>query len=177
MEQLMDRGFVDLDQASAPPEAAQILRATGARFGHVPKAVSRMVASPKLYRAFMGALAAFDRTSLAPLEREVIALTMGRVAGCAVCTTMHRAALIGMNESALAEDLFAGRPPTSPRLAALATYTEAAFVHRGDVPEEPFSAFLEHYSREQALEVLVGVGAYVMSTFANRLTAAPVNAA
>lgn len=175
MEQLTDRGFVDFDHTSASPDAAEILRAVSARFGRVPRAVARMVASPKLYRAFMGALAVFDRTSLDPLERETVALTMGRVVGCAVCTTLHRATLEHMNEGGLAEDLFDGRPPQSPRLAALATFTEAAFTHRGNVPEREWSAFSAHYTKEQALEVLVGVGAYVMSTFANRLTAAPVD--
>jgi hypothetical protein len=36
-------------------------------------------------------------------------------------------------------------------------------------------AFGSGYTRRQALEVVLGIGAYTMSTYANRLTGAPID--
>ena len=46
----------------------------------------------------------------------------------------------------------------------------------GDVGEPALRAFLGHgYTERNALEVVLGIGTYVMSTLANRLTGAPVD--
>ena len=46
----------------------------------------------------------------------------------------------------------------------------------GDVGEPALQAFFGHgYTERNALEVILGIGAYVMSTLANRLTGAPVD--
>ena len=46
----------------------------------------------------------------------------------------------------------------------------------GDVGEPALRAFFGHgYTERNALEVVLGIGTYVMSTLANRLTGAPVD--
>ena len=46
----------------------------------------------------------------------------------------------------------------------------------GDVGEPALRAFLAHgYTEQNALEVVLGIGTYTMSTLANRLTGAPVD--
>ena len=46
----------------------------------------------------------------------------------------------------------------------------------GDVGDDALKAFLGHgYTERNALEVVLGIGAYTMSTLANRLTGAPID--
>jgi hypothetical protein len=46
----------------------------------------------------------------------------------------------------------------------------------GDVGPESLEAFLGHgYTARNALDVVLGIGAYTMSTLANRMTKAPLD--
>ena len=156
----IDRGFRDLDESSAPEAARPILEATRAEFGVVPSVVARMVAAPALFEAFRAATQAFERTSLSPVEREVVILVIARDVGCEVCITMHSRLLRRIDQS------------------ALAAFTRELLVTRGDVGAESWDAFLgAGYTRAQALEIVIGCGAYTMSTYANRLTGGTLAAA
>lgn len=174
----IDRGFRDLDESSAPEAARPILEATRAEFGVVPSVVARMVAAPALFEAFRAATLAFERTSLSPVEREVVILVIARDVGCEVCITMHSLLLRRLEQSPLAEKLVAGVALEDSRIAALAAFTRELLVTRGDVRAEIWEAFLgAGYTRAQALEIVIGCGAYTMSTYANRLTAGTLAAA
>jgi AhpD family alkylhydroperoxidase len=174
----IDRGFRDLDESSAPEAARPILAATRAEFGVVPSVVARMVAAPALFEAFRAATQAFDRSSLSPVEREVVILVIARDVGCEVCITMHSRLLCRLDQTALAEKLVAGVALEEPRLDALATFTRELLVTRGDVGAEIWDTFLAAgYTRAQALEIVIGCGAYTMSTYANRLTGGTLTAA
>jgi alkylhydroperoxidase family enzyme len=49
-------------------------------------------------------------------------------------------------------------------------------IHAGGVDDAVLKEFLGHdYTTQQALEVVLGIGAYTLSTFANRMTKAPVD--
>lgn len=173
-----DRGYVDLDDETAPDAARAILTSTRSKLGFVPSAMARLAHAPALARAFQQAVSAFDRTSYTPLERELAIVTLARVVGCDVCVAFHRRALFQLAGEGLAARALEGAPLGDERLDALTAFTQAAFEHRGDVPAPVWARFLgAGFTREQALEMMLGIGAYVMSTFANRLTGAPVDPA
>ncbi len=170
------RSYPDLDETTAPEEIRPMLAATRAQFGFLPSAMARMAASPILARAFHHGLAEFERTSFTPLEREVSVLALVRLIGCEVCVALHAAILRRMGGEVAARQLLGGEPLSDARLEALAQLTRSLFETRGDVDAGVFAAFLAAgFSRAQALELLVGVGTYVMSTFSNRLTQAAVD--
>jgi AhpD family alkylhydroperoxidase len=167
----IDRGFRDLDESTAPEAARPILAATRSDFGVVPSVVARMVAAPALFDAFRAATKAFDATSLSPVEREVVILVIARDVGCDVCITMHSRLLGRLGEAALAGKVASGVALEDTRLDALAGFTHDLLTTRGEVEAAAWNAFLEAgYTRAQALEILIGIGAYTMSTYANRLT-------
>jgi AhpD family alkylhydroperoxidase len=173
----LDRAFPDLDESTAPEASRPALRATRAKLGFLPSAMARMSAAPLLPRAFQQALATFDQTSLTPLEREVVVMTLARTVGCDVCVAMHRRVLDALGDPDLALALERNDPLTDARLHALSAFTDAVLATRGDVDAERWQAFLDAgFTRAQALEVVLGIGAYTLSTFANRLTQAPVDA-
>ena len=59
---------------------------------------------------------------------------------------------------------------------AVRTFTARVLDTAGDVGDRALEEFLGHgFTRRNALEVILGIGAYTLSTLANRLTGAPVD--
>jgi alkylhydroperoxidase family enzyme len=62
------------------------------------------------------------------------------------------------------------------RLDAVRAFTLQVLDTAGDVGGEAVAEFLGHgFTRRNALEVVLGIGALTLSTLANRLTGAPVD--
>jgi len=171
------RAFVSYDLDSAPAAAREILAENARRFGKIPSPLARLSVSPLALQAALAGLTAFEHSSLAPLEREVLAMTMGVKNGCHYCVALHRRLLKVLEAPpALIEALEAGRSLESPRLEAVRAFTLALLERTGDVSDEAWRQFLAAgFDRAAALEVVVGVAAYTLTTFANRLTQAPLD--
>jgi AhpD family alkylhydroperoxidase len=166
------RDFPRFDETNAPAAARDTLLHTKQQFGVIPGPLTRYAGSPLLLAAALGGLDAFEKSSLAPLEREVLAMTMGRVNGCKFCINFHRRMLAVQRAPAeLVSALEAGAALADRRLEALRLFVLGLLEHHGNVSPEVWTNFREAgYSHEQALEIVVGVGVYTMTTLANRLT-------
>ncbi|MFF8832400.1 carboxymuconolactone decarboxylase family protein [Streptomyces sp. NPDC015131] len=167
--------FTDHTLASAPPASRPVMEAVAARSGgHLPPAVARMAASPELLEGFMSLTALFDRTTLDPLSRETVIMTVAARNGCQVCVDLHTRKLRALGaDPAVVTALRDGTPLPDERLAAVRRFVEAAYATTGEVADEDLANFLAHdYTERNALEVVMGIGTYTMSTFANRLTRA-----
>jgi uncharacterized peroxidase-related enzyme len=172
----MNRAFIDHDLDSAPSAARGILAESQHKFGVIPKPLARLAAAPVALEAVIAGLSAFERSSLAPLEREVLAMTMGRRNGCHFCVALHRRVLKLIEApQAVCEALEHGTALDSPRLEALRSFTLALIERTGDVSDASWQQFLAAgFDRAAALEVVLGVATYTLTTFANRLTQAPL---
>ncbi|MFI7426180.1 carboxymuconolactone decarboxylase family protein [Micromonospora sp. NPDC049836] len=162
---------------SAPAAARPVMTAVERKQGHLPTAVGLMAESPELLKGFLGAVAVFDATDLDPTAREVVVLTVATRHECHLCVALHSAALTRDGAAPeLIAALRAGTALPDPRLEALRRFTVAVLDHRGAVPDDQLDAFLAAgWQPRHALDVVLGVGAYTISTFANRLTGAPVD--
>jgi AhpD family alkylhydroperoxidase len=169
--------FADHTVESAPPAARRILTATESRLGYLPAAMARMAEAPQLIDGFLKLSGMFEHTSLDPLARETLIMTIARRNGCHVCVAMHTARLTELSAPpGLIAALRDGRPLDEPRLEALRLFTIDVVDAAGGVGEARVAQFLAHgYTRQQALEVVLGIGAYTLSTMANRLTDAPLD--
>jgi alkylhydroperoxidase family enzyme len=98
---------------------------------------------------------------------------------CHVCVAMHTARLATLRADAgLVAALRDGGPLADPRLDAIRVFTLRVLETAGGVGDPALRAFFSHgYTEQNALEVVLGIGTYTMSTLANRLTGAPVDAA
>ncbi len=172
----MNRNFPDLTLETASPVAREILVDNQRKFGAIPRPLARLAASPVTLQATVAGLDAFERTSLAPLEREVLAMTMGRRNGCHFCVALHRRILEMIDApQAVREALENDTPLESPRLEAVRAFTLALLEHQGDVPDAAWQQLLAAgFDRAAALEMVLGVATYTLTTFANRLTQAPL---
>jgi AhpD family alkylhydroperoxidase len=166
------RNFQAFDETTAPTAARAALAQSKRDFGAIPAPLTRYAGSPLLLETALAGLHAFEKCSLAPLEREVLAMTMGRLNGCRFCIDLHRRLLAAHQAApALIAALEAGEPLAEPRLEALRRFVLALVEHHGDVPARVWTDFREAgYSQPQALELVMGVGIYTITTLANRLT-------
>jgi uncharacterized peroxidase-related enzyme len=173
----MTRSFTSYDLDTAPSAAREILAENKRRFGMIPSPLARLAVSPVALKAAIAGLDAFEHSSLAPLEREVLAMTLAVKNGCHYCVSLHRR-ILAMLEAPLdlREALEKGETLASPRLEALRVFTVSLLERTGDVSDEAWQQFLAAgFDRTAALELVVGVAAYTLTTFANRLTEAPLD--
>ena len=169
--------FTEHTIESAPPAARRAMAATAKHLGYLPAATARWASSPQLLDGFQKLTALFDATTLDPVAREVVIMTIATRNGCHVCVAMHTARLTALGaDASLIAALRAGQPPADPRLAAAREFTLRVLDTAGDVGEPALRAFFcQGYTEQNALEIVLGIGTYVMSTLANRLTGAPVD--
>lgn len=162
---------------SAPPLARPTMEAVSRKFGFLPGPVARLATSPELLNGFLRLSASFESCSLPPLARETLIMTIATRNACHVCVAMHSATLHRLDApSELIDALRGQRPVDPPELEAIRLFTLAVLERAGAVTAAELEAFLTAgYSRQHALEVVLGIGAYTMSTLANRLTDAPLD--
>ena len=172
----MNRSFVSYDLDTAPSAARPILEENKRKFGFVPSPLARLAASPVALQAAIAGLSAFERSSLEPLEREVLAMVMGKRNGCDYCVALHQRILRMLDAPlVLSEALEHGTELASAKLEALRAFILALLETTGDVQPEAWQAFLAAgFDRAAALEVVLGIATYTLTTFANRLTEAPL---
>ena len=169
--------FPEYTIESAPAGSRRFMVATRDHLGYLPAATARWAASPHLLEAFGRMLAIFDSGTLDPVAREVVVITIATRNGCHICVAMHTARLTALGASpdviaALRDAL----PLSDRRLEAVRVFTLRVLDTAGDVGDDALAAFLASgYTRQQALEVVLGIGTYTMSTLANRLTDAPLD--
>ena len=162
---------------SAPAAARRSITATISHNGYLPTAVAQMATSPDLLDGFLKMSAAFDGTTLDPVAREVVIMTMATRNGCHLCVAMHTARLTALGaDDTLIAALRTGSALADDRLEAIRVFTLRLLDTAGAVGDDDLKEFLAHgYTERNALEVVLGIGAYTMSTLANRLTGAPID--
>jgi len=159
---------------SAPAGSRPLMESTIAHLGRLSEPVARLAESPEMFGGFLQASDLFEASTLDPLSREVVVMTIATRNGCRVCVTMHTGRLRQMAaDPGLVQALRAGEPLADHRLEAVRQFTLRALATTGEVPEAEIEEFLAAgFTTRNALEVVLGIGTYTMSTFANRLVRA-----
>ncbi|MEU2657674.1 carboxymuconolactone decarboxylase [Streptomyces sp. NPDC007325] len=118
--------------------------------------------APRVLDGFLALSAAFESSDLDPHARETVILAVARRSQCHLCVDMHEAKLAAL-----------GPAPSPERLDAVEKFTLQVLASSGAVTDAELAAFeAAGHSRKNALEVVLGIGAYTLSTFANRMTRA-----
>lgn len=169
--------FVDHTTETAPEASRRTMITTEQHLGYLPSAVARLATAPQLLNGFLKLSAMFEATSLDPIARETVIMTIATRNRCHLCVAMHSAKLEQLGaDPALITALRANEPLPDARLETLRQFTTTVVDTAGDVPDQALEAFIAaDFTAQQALEVVLGIGTYTMSTLANRLTKAPVD--
>jgi AhpD family alkylhydroperoxidase len=162
---------------SAPAASRRPMTAVMAKQGYLPAAVGLLAESPEVLDGFLRLSAAFDGCTLDPVAREVVIMTVVVRNGCRLCAAMHTARLAALGaDPDLTAALRSGAPLGEGRLEAVRAFTVRVIDTAGEPGEQAMAEFFGHgFTRRNALEVVLGIGAYTLATLANRLTGAPVD--
>jgi AhpD family alkylhydroperoxidase len=169
--------FTEHTTESAPAASRRVMTAVAAKQGYLPVAVALLAESPEALEGFLRLSAAFDACTLDPLAREVVIMTVAARNDCRLCLAMHTARLTALGAApSLAAAVRSAAPLDDARLEAVRAFTLRALDTAGDVGDAALAEFLgQGFTARNALEVVLGIGAYTLSTLANRLTGAPVD--
>jgi uncharacterized peroxidase-related enzyme len=166
------------DTTTAPVEARERLDKAQQAMGFVPNLFANMAEAPTTLEAYQTLDGIFGRTSLSPVEREVVLLATSVENRCHFCVAAHsgRAKQAGM-DGAVLDALRAGDALPHARLDTLAEFTRAVVRERGWAGDAPLQAFIDGgFTQGQALEVVLGVALKTLSNYTNHIAGTPLNA-
>ena len=168
-----------LTPEDAPDAARPMLEGARKALGFVPNLYAGLANAPQALLAYRSLSEHFEKTSLTPIERQVVMLEVSAENGCEFCVAAH--SLIAKKMAGVPEHIVTAirnrGEPDDPKLAALAAFTLAAVRERGWVADSPALArfIAAGYTPEQALEVMLGVVQKIFSNYANHLLKTPLN--
>lgn len=164
--------FEYLDKDTAPNESAALIDRSLKTYGFLPKLHAVMAMAPATYQAYLDTFALFEQhTTLTPLEQQVVFQTSNYENDCHYCVPGHTYIMkaSGMPEQVI-ESLREGTPIDDVRLEVLRRFVRRLLDRRGHINDAEFDEFIAAgYTPRQALEVLTGLAAKLLSNFTNAL--------
>lgn len=163
---------------TAPDRSRALLEDSYKGFGRVPGLHAVMAEAPALldgYKYLHGLFA--KQTSFDKDELTVVWQTINVEHECHYCVPAHTGIAKMMKvDDAISNALRDETPLPNARLEALRTFTLQVVRQRGNVSDPQVSAFLDAgYTKQQVLEVILGVAQKVMSNYTNHLAQTPVD--
>lgn len=164
--------FKYFTREDAPAESGPLIDRSIKNYGFMPNLHAILAGAPAAYQAYLDTFGLFENnTTFTPLEQQIIFQTANYENNCHYCVPGHSYLMeAGKMSADVIEALREGDPIADERLEALRVYTRRLIDKRGHLAETEFNAFLKAgYNERQALEVLVGLAAKLISNFTNAL--------
>ncbi|MEM6625714.1 MAG: carboxymuconolactone decarboxylase family protein [Pseudomonadota bacterium] len=162
---------------TAPADARPALEGAQKAFGFVPNLYGVLAESPKVLEAYQMIGTLFEKTSLTPVERNIVWLEANYQNNCHYCVPAHTglAKSQGVPDDVV-EALREGTPINDPKLQALREFVAKVVVQRGELSEADTQAFLAAgYSTQTILDVILGVAQKTISNFTNHFADTPLD--
>lgn len=170
--------FIRHTVETAPEAAKADLEGSVKAYGMVPGLLATMAEAPNLLKAYRAVHELFTGTSLNDAEKTVVWMAINVEHQCHYCVPAHTALALRMRvEEATIQALRDGKPLADPKLEALRVFTLKMVRQRGRVSDAEVEEFLAAgFTRQQVLEVVLGVAHKVMSNYVNAFAQTPVDA-
>ena len=163
---------------TAPPGSQELLRRLQHGFGFLPTLFAKLAESAGALAAYLDLRTHFEKSSLSPIEQQVVALAVCVENASPWCTSAHSYAarhVAGMAAADI-EALREGKPLRDPKLNVLAQFTREVVRERGRVDDGDMTVFLAAgYTMEQMLDVIMGVALKTFTNYASHLVRPPLN--
>ncbi|MDA3869303.1 MAG: carboxymuconolactone decarboxylase family protein [Gammaproteobacteria bacterium] len=156
---------------TAPKQALPIFESAEKTYGMVPNLYKKMAESPALLKGYTSLSDIFSNSSLSPVEQQVVLIATSATNKCEYCVSVHSviADMIKVPQEVTAA-LREGHDIPDTRLQALRKFTQSVVDARGWVDESEVNALMEHgYTRQNVLDVILGVGMKTLSNYTNHL--------
>ena len=157
---------------TAPEESKAHMEASLKGFGMIPNLHKVLAEAPATYEAYNTTFTLFMKhTTLSPLEQQVVFMTSNFENNCHYCVPGHTWMMkAGKMPEAVIEALREGTEIPDAKLQALHDFAKDLLDNRGHIGDDKLEAFLAAgYTKRQALEVLTGLSAKLISNFTNAL--------
>jgi len=163
---------------SAPEGSRRLLQGLNDQIGFIPNLAATMAEAPALLEAFVTLQTIGHRTSLSPIERQVIAVAVATETGCTYCVAAHSTfALKSGAQPGAVDAVRAGSPLGDARLDALARFARAVVRREADARQRAEELLRAGLSQVQILETLVAIAVPLMAGSAFQLTAVKLDGA
>jgi len=162
---------------TAPAKSKPLLEGANKAYGFIPNLYAGQAEAPTLLEGYLSLAKTFDKTALSATERQVILIANNRLNGCNYCVAAHTTIARGAGVPADAlEALRNGTKIADLKLEALHQFAVRINESRGWVDQSDLDAlFAVGYTKQTALEVIVGTALKVMSTYTNHLLNTPLD--
>lgn len=164
-------------ESTAPAGALPLLENAKQAFGFVPNLLGILASSPAALDGYMSLNEILGRSSLSPIERQVVMLTVNRLNDCRYCMAAHTTSArgSGMNE-AVVEALRRGDHLDQEDLEALRGLAEEMVTSKGRPSEAALSKFsVAGYTGAHLLDVVLCLATKTLSNYANHLAHTPLD--
>ena len=168
-----------LHTVETAPEASKPFLAKSKRaYGMIANLHAGMAEAPALLEGYQALAGIFDKTDLSETERQIILMTNNRLNGCTYCMAVHTSiSQVAKVPAEVIEALRNGTAIADPKLEALRQFAIVVNEKRGWVDQDDLDGlFAAGYTKQTALEVIVGTSLKVMSNYTNHIVHSPVDA-
>jgi len=147
------------------------MKALQEKFGFIPNVMATFANSPSVLDGYLALDAAWERSSLTAMERQIILLTASVENKCLYCTAAHATASEATKlDVAIVRAIRKRKSLPDERLDALVALTRELVRERGFVAESAKERFFKAgYNEVMLMEVLVGVALKTMSNYLDHL--------
>jgi len=162
---------------SAPEGSKEILEGALKQNGFVPNLYGIMAESPEVLKAYTQMNQLFNETSLSPVEKNIVWLTVSYHNSCHYCMAIHSmAAKMFKVPGDMIEALRNNKPLNDAKLEALRKFTALLVEKRGWASDDEVQEFIEAgFSQKNVLEIIVGIGQKIISNYVNHLAHTPLD--
>lgn len=171
--------FTIHNQETAPPASQPMLENLQKAIGFVPSLYGVLAEAPKALEAYEVLATLFKESSLTSTEQHVVWLTINYENNCDYCVPAHTGlAKMDRVPDDVIEALRNGTAIADQRLEALRSFIRRLVQDRGWVDDDEVELFLAAgYTRQNILEVILGMAHKVISNYTNHLARTPVDPA
>lgn len=175
----MNTKFTIHTKETAPETSVALLHGTEKAFGFIPNLVGMMAESPAVAKGYLNIAQIFDETSFSPTQRQVVILTASLYNECHYCMAAHSViAEMQKVPQDVVDAIRNDEPIADVKLEALRQFTIQVVDKRGWVSNDDIQAFIDAgYTKQQILEVILGVSFKTLSNYVNHITDTPVDTA
>jgi len=164
---------------TAPDGAKQDLSGAQKAFGFVPNLLGVLAEAPIALRAYMYLTDLLGKSSLTPVEQQVMMIAGSLTNECGYCVAAHStvAGMVRMPAPVLSALRSGGTVPDA-KLEALRSFASDVVGTRGRVSDARIQEFLDAgFTRQNVLEVIFGVAMKTLSNYTSHIAETPVDAA
>ena len=164
---------------SAPEGSRDLLKGMENNLGFIPNLAATISNSPVALQGFIALLSGLRSTTLTPVEREVVGLTVSRENRSPYSMAAHStfATAAGAAPEVVAA-LRAGEILPDERLQILHAFTKEVIRRRGSVTDDDLAALAKAgYSEENVLEVVTQVAYTTLSNLVANVADVPIDGA